>query len=61
MSSVITYLFFGVLWNVTLDILATIMESDNRLNNRERIFSILFWPITFCVFGYEFIKTYFQR
>ena len=61
MSSVITYLFFGVLWDVILHFITTIMESDNKLSNKERIFSIIFWPVTLFVFVYHFTKTFFQR
>ena len=61
MSSVITYLFFGVLWDVILHFITIIMESDNKLSNKERIFSIIFWPVTLFVFVYHFTKTFFQR
>lgn len=61
MSSVITYLFFGMLWDVILHFITTIMESDNKLNNTERIFSIIAWPITLSVFVYHFIKTWFTK
>ena len=61
MSSIITYLFFGVLWDVILYFITIIMESDNKLSNKERIFSIIFWPVTLFVFVYHFTKTFFQR
>lgn len=60
MSSVITYLFFGMLWDVILHFITIIMESDNKLNYKERIFSIIAWPITLLVFIYHFTKTFFQ-
>ena len=56
MSLIITYLFFGVLWNIILDFITTIMESENGLNNKEKAFSILIWPISLIIFGYHFIK-----
>ena len=61
MSSIITYLFFGVLWDIILYFITIIMESDNKLSNKERIFSIMFWPITLFVFVYHFTKTFFQQ
>jgi hypothetical protein len=61
MSSVITYLFFGMLWDVILHFITIIMESEHKLNNWERVFSILVWPITLLVFIYHFTKTLFQR
>ena len=56
MSLVITYLFFGVLWNVVLDFITTITESENGLTNVEKIFSIVIWPISLIIFIYHFIK-----
>jgi hypothetical protein len=61
MSSVITYLFFGVLWDIILHFIGTILESESKLNNWERVFSILAWPLTLIIFIYHFIKTFFQR
>ena len=61
MSSVITYLFFGVLWDVILHFISTILESEHKLNNGERVFSILAWPFTLIIFTYHFVKTFFQR
>lgn len=61
MSSVITYLFFGVLWDVILTFIATILESKHKLNNWERVFSILAWPFTLFIFMYHFSKTYFNK
>lgn len=56
MSLVITYLFFGVLWNVVLDFITTITESENGLTNVEKVFSIVIWPISLIIFIYHFIK-----
>ena len=41
MSSVITYLFFGVLWDVILHFISTITEGNNELSTKERIFSLV--------------------
>ena len=56
MSLIITYLFFGVLWNVVLDSITTITESKHGLNNWEKVFSIVIWPISLIIFIYHFIK-----
>ena len=56
MSLIITYLFFGVLWNVVLDFITTITESKHGLNNWEKVFSIVIWPISLIIFIYHFIK-----
>ena len=61
MSSIITYLFFGVLWDIILYFVATITESEHKLNNGERVFSILAWPLTLIIFMYHYIKTMSQR
>ena len=58
---IITYLFYGVVWNIILDLISTTLESEHKLNNWERVFSILAWPLTFITFIYHFIKTFFQR
>ena len=55
--SIIIYLFYGVVWNIILDLIATALESKNRLNNREKVFSILAWPLTLIIFTYHFVKT----
>lgn len=55
--SIIIYLFCGVVWNIILDLIATALESENRLNNWERVFSILAWPLTLIIFTYHFVKT----
>lgn len=59
--SIVIYLFYGIVWNVILDLIATASESENRLNNWERVFSILAWPLTLIIFIYHFIKTMSQR
>lgn len=59
--SIVAYLFYGVVWNVILDLISTALESNHRLNNWERVFSILAWPLTLIIFTYHFIKTFFKR
>lgn len=61
MSSVITYLFFGVVWDIILYSIGTILESESKLNNWERVFSILAWPLTLIIFTYHFVRTFFRR
>ena len=58
--SIIAYLFYGVVWNIILDLISTFLKSKHRLNNWERVFSILAWPLTLIIFMYHFIKTFFQ-
>jgi len=61
MSSIITYLFFGMLWDVILHFIGTILESEHKLSNWERVFSILAWPLTLFIFIYHFGKTFFNK
>ena len=61
MSSVITYLFFGVVWDIILYSIGTILESERKLNNWERVFSIFAWPLTLIIFTYHFVRTFFRR
>jgi len=59
--SIIIYLFYGVVWNVILDLISSALASGHRLNNWERVFSILAWPLTLIIFVYHFVKTFFKR
>jgi len=58
---VIIYLFFGVVWDIILYSIGTILESESKLNNWERVFSILAWPFTLIIFTYHFGKTFFNK
>lgn len=58
MNNLITYLFFGIIWDVILHFISTITEGNNELSTKERIFSLVLWPITFIIFMYHFIKTF---
>ena len=53
---VITYFLIGVGWNIILDFISFITESKTKLNNYEKVFSIVLWPITIIIFSYHFIK-----
>jgi len=57
MSSVIIYLFWGVVWDVVLNFISTITNSENKLTNYERVYSLVLWPISLCIFVYHFIKS----
>ena len=57
---VITYFLIGVGWNIILDFIGFITESKTKLNNYEKVFSIVLWPITIIIFGYHFIKSFLQ-
>ena len=54
--SLITYLFIGVVWDIIYNFISTIIESNNKLNNWERVISLVLWPIIIIIFGYHFIK-----
>ena len=61
MNSIITYLFFGIVWDVILSFISTITDGDNKLNNYERVISLVIWPVSLCIFIYHFVKTYFSN
>lgn len=61
MNSVITYLLIGVGFDIIYSFASNIIESKNRLNNYERAFSLLLWPITVSIFLYHFIKTLIKK
>ncbi len=54
--SLIIYLLIGVVWDIIYNSISTIIESSNKLNNWERVISLVFWPIVLTIFGYHFIK-----
>jgi hypothetical protein len=54
--SLITYLFIGIVWDIIYNFISTIIESSNKLNNWERVISLVLWPIVIIIFGYHFIK-----
>ena len=56
--SLITYLFIGIIWDIIYNFISTIIESSNKLNNWERVISLVLWPIVIIIFGYHFIKTF---
>ncbi len=56
--SLITYLFIGIVWDIIYNFISTIIESSNKLNNWERVISLVLWPIVIIIFGYHFIKTF---
>lgn len=56
MSNIITYLFIGVTFNLVLDLLNGYLESENRLNFKEKVIATLIWPIALIIFTYHFVK-----
>jgi hypothetical protein len=56
--SLITYLLIGIIWDIIYNFISTIIESSNKLNNWERVISLVLWPIVIIIFGYHFIKTF---
>jgi len=56
MSWIIKYLLIGVGFDIIYSFIANIVESKNKLNNHERIYSLVLWPISLSIFTYHFIK-----
>jgi hypothetical protein len=56
MNNVIIYLLIGVGWDIIYSFIANITESKNKLDNKERVISLVLWPIVIIIFGYHFIK-----
>ena len=61
MNNLLIYLFIGIVWDIIYNFISTIIESNNKLTNYERVYSLVLWPISFCIFTYHFIKTFTQR
>ncbi len=55
-SWIITYLLIGIGWDIIYSFISNIIESKNTLDNKERLISLLFWPIVLIIFMYHFIK-----
>jgi hypothetical protein len=56
MNNVIIYLLIGVGWDIIYSFAANITESKNKLDNKERVISLVLWPISLSIFMYHFIK-----
>ena len=56
MEWITTYLLIGIGWDIIYSFISNIIESKNTLNNKERLISLLFWPIVLIIFVYHFIK-----
>ena len=56
MNNVIIYLLIGIGWDIIYSFISNIIESKNTLDNRERIISLVLWPIVLIIFTYHFIK-----
>jgi len=59
-SNIIGYLVCGVIWDIILNFVSTITENKHQLNYKERVFSLVLWPITLFIFTYHFVKTWFK-
>jgi|VirMetMinimDraft_7_1064189.scaffolds.fasta_scaffold158492_2 hypothetical protein len=55
-SWITTYLLIGIGWDIIYSFISNIIESKNTLDNKERLISLLFWPIVLIIFMYHFIK-----
>ena len=55
-SWITTYLLIGIGWDIIYSFISNIIESKNTLDNKERLISLLFWPIFLIIFTYHFIK-----
>jgi hypothetical protein len=56
MNWIVTYLLIGVGWDILYTFIANVIESSNKLNNLERVISLVLWPIIIIIFVYHFIK-----
>ena len=55
-SWITTYLLIGIGWDIIYSFISNIIKSKNTLDNKERLISLLFWPIVLIIFMYHFIK-----
>ena len=52
----VTYLLIGVGWDILYTFIANVTESSNKLNNLERVISLVLCPIVIIIFVYHLIK-----
>jgi hypothetical protein len=58
LNNIILYLFIGVCWVGLLDLVNYYLKSKTELTLVEKIVTSLFWPFTFIIFTYYFVKTF---
>lgn len=56
MSWIATYLLIGVGWDIIYNFISTVIESSNKFDYKERVISLVLWPITLIIFMYHFVK-----
>ena len=58
---ILEYIFLGTTFMLLLDIMAWFFKIDTPLTNTERMFVIIFFPLTFLLFLGTFVKTYLEE
>jgi len=58
MSYLITYLFTGAVFMFLLELWGRFIQSEQTFTGKERVFSIVVWPVTLFVFIREFTRAF---
>jgi len=55
---IVYYLVIGAIFTFIIDVISVLYETRDNLNNVERIWVILFWPLSLTLFIYSIITSF---
>lgn len=55
---VVYYLVIGAIFTFIIDVISVLYETRDNLNNVERVWVILFWPLSLILFIYSIIISF---
>jgi len=55
---VVYYLVIGAIFTFIIDVISVLYETRDNLNNVERVWVILFWPLSLTLFIYSIIISF---
>ena len=55
---IVYYLVIGAIFTFIIDVISVLYETRDNLNNVERVWVILFWPLSLILFIYSIITSF---
>lgn len=55
---IVYYLVIGAIFTFIIDVISVLYETRDNLNNIERVWVILFWPLSLTLFIYSIITSF---